>query len=221
MSRYDAVLFDMDGVLIEGAATPASVYEAAADDALAALDVTVDADSRTPFRQYHYDERMAGACREVGLDPATFWQTRERFATERANDRLADGARPPFPDTSALPDLPVPLGIVSNNRTATVEFVAEHLIDARFEVALGRDPTPDGFTRRKPDSFYLDRALERMGVESALYVGDRETDIVAARSAGIDSAFIRRDHNADLRFDRPPALDVDSLVELRRQLTDD
>jgi hypothetical protein len=43
--EYDAVLFDMDGVLLTGEHTPGSVYRSAIEAVLADFDVAVDADT--------------------------------------------------------------------------------------------------------------------------------------------------------------------------------
>mgnify|MGYP000447452001 CR=1 FL=1 len=211
---YDAMLFDMDGVLIQGRATLPAVYASAADDAVDALEIEVPPEERAHLRQPGFDERMAARCREVGVDPEEFWTTRERFATERANRRIGDGARPPFEDTAVLAELPVPLGIVSNNRAATVEFVAAELFPGQFEVVIGRDPTIEGFRRRKPEPDYLERALDRLGVERVMYVGDRETDLTAARRAGIDGALVRREHNSAVTLD-DSTLELDGLGGVR------
>jgi HAD superfamily hydrolase (TIGR01549 family) len=212
-STYGAVLFDMDGVLIQGRATLLEVYENAADDALAELGVDPPEDKRGPFRQPRLDETMMERCRAVGLDPGAFWRTRERLASERANRRIGTGSRAPYEDTSILAELPGPLGVVSNSRGATVEYVAAELFPDRFAVAIGRDPTIEGYGRRKPDPHYIERALDRIGVEQALYVGDREKDLLAARRAGIDGALVRREHNRDVELD-DSTLELDDLRAL-------
>jgi haloacid dehalogenase superfamily, subfamily IA, variant 1 with third motif having Dx(3-4)D or Dx(3-4)E len=207
---YEALLFDMDGVLIRGRATLTAVYEAAADDALEELGAAVPAAERGPFRQSQFDETMAAQCRGAGLDPETFWSTRERFASERANTRIGSPPRTPFEDTAVLADLPEPLGVVSNNRAATVEHVAADLFPGRFTVAVGRDPNLEGYRRRKPDPYYIERALDRLGVDHALYLGDRKKDLLAARRAGIDGALVRREFNREVTLDEP-GLEVDGL----------
>lgn len=219
--EYDAVIFDLDGVLIEGAATPAKVYQNAANDVIDYFGVTVSDEQRQTLGQYHYDETMVACCEQLGLEPHEFWAARERFASRRANRRLQGGARAPYPDTDVLEDLPVPLGIVSNNRDATVRFVADHLFPGTFTSARGRDRTVDGFRRRKPDSYYLDAVVEELGVDNALYVGDRETDVIAAEKANIDAAFLRREHNGRIRLDRSPAVDIESLTALRDLFAED
>jgi len=208
-----AILFDMDGVLIQGRSTLTAVYENAADDALDELGATVPAAERGPFRRPRFDETMATRCRAVGLDPETFWTTRERLASERANERIGSPPRAPFEDTAVLADLPEPLGVVSNNRAATVEHVAADLFPGLFAVAVGRDPTLEGYRRRKPQPYYIERALDRLGVEQALYVGDRKHDLTAARRAGIGGALVRREFNEDVTLP-DPAHEVDGLGEL-------
>jgi phosphoglycolate phosphatase-like HAD superfamily hydrolase len=215
MSGFEAVLFDMDGVLLQGPATPAEVYQHATDDTVDALGLDVSAEEHAPLWKYHYDDQMADCCRDLGVDPATFWETREQFASDRENRRIREGVRAPFPDTEVLADLPVPLGIVSNNRDSTVRFAASELFGDQFAVAIGRDPTVEGFRRRKPNSHYLDRALAALDVEGALYIGDRTSDVDAARAAGIDGGFLRRGHNSKMSFDEPPTVDVEGLDELR------
>jgi phosphoglycolate phosphatase-like HAD superfamily hydrolase len=61
--------------------------------------------------------------------------------------------------------------------------------------------------------------LSDLGVENALYIGDSETDLVAAHRAGIDSAFLRRDHVADVNLSTEPTIEVATLEELVTQLT--
>lgn len=211
---YEAVVFDLDGVLLQDAATPASVYQEAADAVVDSFDLPVTDDQRRTLGKYHFDEDLAACCRDVGVDPEAFWGARERFASRIANRRIHEGARRPYPDTDVLADLAPALAIVSNNRQATVSFAAEHLFDGQFAVATGRDRTLAGYGRKKPNSYYLDRTLAELGVEHALYVGDRGSDVVAAHRAGIDSAFLRREHNSQMTLEDPPTYDIDSLAVL-------
>ncbi|ERH08599.1 MAG: haloacid dehalogenase family hydrolase [halophilic archaeon J07HX64] len=214
---YEAVLFDMDGVLIQGRATTPEVYANAADDTLAELGADVSETERSVLRQPQFDRAMAERCRAVGIDPEEFWTVREGFASERANRRIGSEPRTPYEDTTVLATLSARLGVVSNNRRGTVEYVADKLFSGRFEAAVGRDPTLEGYRQRKPDPHYIERALGQLGVENALYVGDRGTDLLAARRAGIDGAILRRDHGQGT-LEETPTLDLTGLEELRSAL---
>lgn len=217
-TNYEALLFDLDGVLLEGPATDAEVYQAGADAAIKEFHCSVTDEQRRKLGKYPFDEQMAACCRELGIDPADFWSRRERLASEIANLRIADGVRSPYPDTKALAEIrdefDIALGIVSNNRAHTVTFVAETLFGEVFSLAIGREPTVEGYRRKKPDGYYLDLALSELEVDTAVYVGDRETDMVAASSVGIDTAFIRRGHNSKISLDQAPTYDIESLEAL-------
>lgn len=213
-SRYEAILFDMDGVLLQGVTTLPEVYRTAAHDALSEFDREVPAEKLPRLEKYTYDDQMVACCRDAGIDPERFWEARENYASERANSLLAEGSREPFPDTKLLPELSPVLGVVSNNRDATVRFVAEQLLPGEFAVAMGREPTVEGFQRRKPDSYYIERALSELDIERALYVGDRQSDVEAAYAAGIDAAFLRREHNSVMSVDPEPTVELQGLGDL-------
>lgn len=189
---YDAFCFDMDGVLLRGRHTDPAIYETAADRVLAARGVSDPSDAlRAAVANPNSAVSFRTTVTDHGLAPDQIWSAREREASEIEGERIASGGREPYPDVEALADLDVPIGVVSNNRHATVEFAVEHLgLDAA--AAVGRDPTLDGYSRLKPDPHYLERALVEVGAERPLYVGDRHTDVAAAHAAGAEAALIER-----------------------------
>ncbi len=217
MDHYDVLIFDMDGVLLQGATSLPEVYQEAAVAALDSLDCTPTPSQENQIGQYHYDDRFVDCCRDLGVDPERVWEARETFADEFAIEWLRDGSRKPYPDTKRLTESRIPLAVVSNNRNRTVQFVANELLSAEFEYVSGRDRTVAGFQRRKPEPYYLEQALSALGTTDALYVGDRGADIEAAQRAGIDGAFIRREHNAGITPEPEPSYDIsglDALVEM-------
>jgi len=99
-----------------------------------------------------------------------------------------------------------------------LDFVREHLWDdgdlaRRYERG---DAGVDGFARRKPDPHYLFEGLAALDATDGYYVGDRETDVLAAERAGLDSVFVRRDHNANQALRVEPTHEIESLFELVR-----
>jgi HAD superfamily hydrolase (TIGR01549 family) len=210
------VLFDMDGVILEGWGTDDAVHGRALDDVLEERDLHVTGELRRRLERYEYDERFRAACAELGVDPAALFRAREERSAKRSVARLAAGTRRLCRDVDAVGELAerVPVGLVSNNYQPTVEFVVDHFRLDAFSFARGRDLGPDGFRRRKPEPHYLNEALDALGAEGGLYVGDRATDVIAARRAGLDGVFLRRDHNAGLELDIEPAFEVESLREV-------
>ena len=211
-----AVLFDMDGVILEGRGTDPVVHERARDDVLADRGLTVPDDHYDALGSDGYDEAFRAACERVGVDAPTLFREREARSTKRSIARLAAGNRGLYPDVEAIDHLAdhATVGLVSNNYHPTVEFVVDHFRLSAFGVARGRDLGPDGYRRRKPDPHYLNEALETLGVSTGLYVGDRETDVLAAERAGLESVFIRRAHNTAADLDVEPTVEIESLDEL-------
>lgn len=74
--------------------------------------------------------------------------------------------------------------------------------------------TVESLRRKKPEPYYLDRALDELGAETALYVGDSEHDVVAAHEAGIEAAFLRREHNATASLSVTPEYELAGLGAL-------
>ncbi|KOX97791.1 MULTISPECIES: HAD family hydrolase [Halorubrum] len=213
---YETVLFDMDGVVLEGRETAPAVRSRALDDVLADRDVTVSPARRESLARPAYDDAFRAACEGLGLDPARLFREREERSATRAVERLAAGMRRLHRDVTVFDALAdrATLGLVSNNYHPTVEFVVDHFRLDEFAFVRGRDPGPDGYGRRKPDPHYLNEALDALDATDAIYVGDRATDVIAADRAGIDSAFLRRDHNADRDPDVEPTVEIESLREL-------
>jgi len=62
--------------------------------------------------------------------------------------------------------------------------------------------------------------LSDLRADTALLVGDSESDVVAARNAGIDSAYIHRPHR-DGALTVTPTYEIDSLSDLPDVVSDD
>lgn len=208
-----AVLFDMDGVILEGPRTDPQVYADAADDALADLGVDPTPIQRADLRR-HDLESVRDHCETLGVDPARFWERKDEYASQRTHERIRTGERDLYDDIDAIADLAdrTTIGLVTNNRQATAEFVADYL-DAEFAVVRGRRPTFADYRRRKPDPTFIEDALAQLDVTDGLYVGDSITDVTAGHAAGLETAFLRRPHNRDVGPTDATA-ELESLVEL-------
>jgi len=213
------VLFDMDGILLEGRGTDEIVHERALDDAIADRDLTVDAETRTLLAGYEYDTDFARGCKQLGVDPIDLFGLREQYGAQRAIDRLEGGKRGLYPDVEALADLAqrYDLGIVSNNYHSVVEFVVDHHGLDIFSHVCGRETGVRGFYRRKPDPHYLLETLTAFEATEGIYVGDRATDVVAATRAGLDAVLVRRSHNSEATVPGDAVVEVDSLTALAEQ----
>ncbi|MBZ6495224.1 HAD family hydrolase [Natrinema longum] len=214
MTGYDAVLFDSDGVLVE---PPASETQVAATRA-AFREAGVDDVARR-----HLDDIVSGVtvedlheiCADYDLDPENFWEARERHDERSQFDAFRAGTRDRYDDVTTIADLPQDRGVVSNNHHSTIEFVLDAFdLESLFETYYGRPKTIESLRVKKPDPHFLERALADLGAGSALYVGDSEHDVIAAHRAGIDSAFVRRQHCPDGALSVTPTYDIETLSAL-------
>ncbi len=210
----ETILLDMDGVVLEGPGTPQSVYDRAADAAAEELGLEPTDRQRRELRSHGY-ETVKSACSELGADPREFWRRKETGASRLAAERIRSGERGTYGDVAALESLAerATPALVSNNRHETARFVAEFL-PVPFAAARGRRPTPEGFHRRKPDPHLLRDTLAELGIEAGLYVGDRETDVLAAEKVGLEAVYLRRSHNADVPLPEGAAYEIEGLDEL-------
>ena len=214
------LLFDMDGVILEGHGTDPAVHDDALDEAIAEAGLSVDDDTRSLLAGYEYDTEFVRGCERLGIDPVGFYRRREHHSASHTIDRLAAGDRTLYPDSDALDGFAddYTLGLISNNYDAVVNFVVDHYELDGFAYARGREPGVGGFYRRKPNPHYLLAGREALGGTDGVYVGDRPTDVMAARRAGLDAICIRRPNNGDVSLPVEPRATIDSLTALGEYL---
>jgi len=206
-------VFDMDGVLLT--MTDEGVIDRAVREAFAAFGVEPTDEAVEPFARADATG-LAVACEPHDLDPESVWPAREWAACWLQAREMDASRKRPYDDVAdALAAIDARLGLVSNNQHHTVGYALDRFgLDGAFETAYGRGHTVEALRRRKPDPHYLDRALSDLGTRDALYVGDSGVDVEAATRAGVDSAFVRRDHRADYPLRAEPDYEVPDLAAL-------
>lgn len=218
---HDAVVFDMDGVVVER--TPSWVFDDAAEEALAAFGIDDLTDEEyQAVRGYAADPETAAErfTERRGVAFETVWATREAFVSAKQLTAVRRGEKTVYDDATTVARLPVDVAVVSNNQHGTVGKLLEYFdIASHVETWYGLRPTMTDMARRKPDTTYLERTLSELGAENAVFVGDRESDIEVASRAGIDVAFVRRPFNEDTDLDLTPTYDIGSLDALLEHTT--
>jgi HAD superfamily hydrolase (TIGR01549 family) len=211
MTTYDAILFDNDGVLVEPPSDETLL--AAAEAAFDAVGIENPDDTHvSDVVRGVTPDLLAEVCAAYDVDQHEFWHARDRHASEAQRAEFREGDRARYDDVAAIEDLAHDFGIVSSNQHATIEFILEHCEFADwFDTYYGREMGIESLDRKKPHPHYLERALADLGADSALYVGDSESDVEAARRAGLDSAFVRRDHCEGVELSVEPAYEVQDL----------
>jgi HAD superfamily hydrolase (TIGR01549 family) len=217
MAGYDGLLLDHDGVLVEliDREAIAAGLRQHGEPRLRALGVDLEPELLDAFGVGADRTEIRTLADRYGVDPEALWQCRDDAVEATLHAATRAGEKDPYDDVDVLAGLDIPRGVVSNNQRRIVAFVlAEHGLDGLFDTIRARDPLLSSLDRKKPAPTYLEAAMADLGVERPLYVGDSESDVVAAHRAGVDTVFLRRDHNADASLSVEPTYEATGLDEV-------
>lgn len=183
LARPDAVLFDLDGTLVDSLPTLAGVMN----------DILVDLDrapvSRETVRSFVGDgvarlvERAllaTGGLPRAGLDAVTADFVARYEEAPAAGTLLREGC---LEALDALAARGLPLGVCTNKPERVTRLLLRDLgLADRFGTIVGGDSC----ATRKPSPEPVHEACRPLGVEAARagFVGDNEHDVAAARAAG-------------------------------------
>ncbi|WP_279480028.1 phosphoglycolate phosphatase [Aureimonas sp. SK2] len=215
-----AVLFDLDGTLVDSL-----------PDIHAALNQTLESLGEPPFTLEAVG-RMVGQGVQVlvgrayeALDKEIDLATRDKIAerylaiySARATEltTLNAGATD---CVRILAERGIPLGVVTNKPGAeTADILAHFGLADRMAVVVGGDAGP----RKKPAPDLLIHACRELGIEpgQALFVGDSENDVEAAKGAGMAVIAMRGGYTATGVEGLGADLVLDRLDEIPGRLTD-
>lgn len=168
-----AILFDLDGTLLD---TLADIH-AAVNHSLALRGYP----ERTleEVRQFvgNGAERLFDLAVPAGADPRPSLEEFRRWYPEHCEERT--GPYEGIPETLAVLGEKYPLAIVSNKPDPAVKPLCRKYFPGIF--AIGESPA----CPRKPAPDMVRRALEELGADRCVYVGDSEVDVLTAKNAGV------------------------------------
>lgn len=179
MKKYEAVVFDMDGTLLDTLEdlTDATNY------ALCEMGMPKRTIAEVRTFVGNGVKKLIERAIPDGLNNPQFEETFAKFK-EYYSVHSNDKTRPYEGVVSLLQELQAEgygLAIVSNKLDAAVKELAEHFFEGLVPVVIGER---EGVARKpKPDMVYA--ALDELGVtaESAIFVGDSEVDFLTAKNA--------------------------------------
>ena len=184
--RYKAVLFDMDG----------TVLDTLGDLTNAINHVLVE--YGMPVRSLNEVAHFLGNGAAYLVDHAVREDTPEALRAEMLRayqpwyDSHCDIFTAPYPGIvplmAALKEAGVRQAVISNKQDSAVKLLAAQHFPGLLETAVGESAT----VRRKPNPDAVLEALRVMGVEreEAVYVGDTEVDLRTAENAGLACAAV-------------------------------
>ncbi len=182
--RYRAVLFDLDGTLVDSYAALAD----AVNFALRAHGLDEIDTSRIRTLVGHGVERLlqlACVTEEVPQSVIESFETRyDEICCEAS--RVLDDVEPTL---ARLSRAGVTMAVCTNKPTSFSRKILDFLnLSPHFRAIVG----PDLAGARKPDARHVMRTLQEAGcsTDASLFVGDMPVDVAAARNSGIDVAVV-------------------------------
>jgi HAD superfamily hydrolase (TIGR01509 family) len=211
-SPYCAVLFDMDGVIVDS-----EVYwNAAEDERILPAALTGEHPDREETTGMNYREIYAylDANYDVTLSREEFIELYNEIATEIYTERvsLMDGFRELC---ATLRESGYPIAVVSSAPTEWISLVADRF-DLDFDRVLSAEDAP-GPGKPEPDVYEHAASLFECAPEACLVVEDSANGTQAAASAGATVIGYRGAANADLGLPAATVV-VSGPAELRAEL---
>ncbi len=210
---YQAILFDLDGTLV---GTKREYRYLAVETVLRKLGIAPEKIDRSSVERFWFEasreEVIVGEFRVSVLD---FWETFRQTEDYLQRIKYTEA----YPDVSFLKELKE-----RGYQTGIVTGAPEHI--AIEEIALlGEEPVKEivyalgnNGIPRKPSPQGLQQCLEKLKVrpEEAMYVGNANEDVMAARNAGMLDVLIDRGDYQFLGLEA--SFRIESLYELRKLL---
>lgn len=166
------ILFDLDGTLLD-----------TLDDLTAAVNATLHTfghPTRTREEVRRFVGNGAAKLLQLAVPSGENWQEPFAFFQEYYRNHCQERTAPYPGIITALEALKgYPMAIVSNKPDAAAKKLCELYFPGVY--TLGESP----LCPRKPAPDMLKAAMERIGVEQCIYVGDSEVDVLTAKNADV------------------------------------
>ncbi len=220
--KYGSVIFDMDGVVLNSLVDDEGWKYRAVRQALEELDFNPEKLSRSEMDALLGDYGRSNcieACRRYDLDPGEVWKLIAETTSVARIQQVKKGEFRLYSDArlflNAVHRKDRKLGMISNAPESAVETTMKFFeLKNYFDYYRGVEDFED-LKQRKPNPDHIDIAKAELKKRPSLYIGDKESDIKAAKNAGIDAALVNR---SSIEPDVRPDYEVPDLEKLGKKL---
>lgn len=220
--KYGSVIFDMDGVLLNSLVEDEEWKFNAVKEALEHEEVDTTSISREEMEKFlgdHGRETCIETCKTHGVEPEKVWKLIAETTSLARIQQVKDGDFRLYQDARSFLEMLEPrdpeLGIISNAPESAVETTMKFFnLKKYFKYYRGVESFED-LRRRKPHPDHIEIAEAELKKKPFLYIGDKASDIKAAKNANLDAALVDRE---GLKPDVDADYRVSDLEELGKRL---
>lgn len=215
---FNSVVFDMDGVLLDSMSDDEWKWDAVKK---VIRSKGVDADSLDKqtlgaiLGDQGYKECIK-ACNNIGLSPKKVWTEVAQETTLKRREKISSGDITLYDGVKEILEelhkADIKMGVISNAPEDAVEATIDEFdLKPLMHFYMGVRSFED-LQARKPNPNHLEIAKIEIKRSPMVYIGDTESDVIAANRANLKSAWINR---TNAESDVQPDYVIERLEELR------
>jgi len=213
--KYDAVIFDMDGVILDSGLNDFQWMDQIRMKKADELGYNYTKDDAIQIVQSTDVSQLEELMDRKGMSLKEIEEVEHRVQNAKIS-LIEHGAIRLFSETERiLQDIDRPVGLATNAPQKTAKFTLRYFGIQDYFDSFKSLPLGDlkaYIRKKKPHPYLIERVRDDLGVENPVMVGDTGSDIKAAENAGIDSVLVQSYSDGD---QLNPTYKIRNLAELK------
>ena len=192
--KYDAVIFDMDGVILDSGLDNFQWMDQIRMKKASEMGYEYTKDDAVQIVQSTDMSQVMELVERKGMTLKEVEEIEHRVQNAKIS-LIEHGAIRLFSETEKiLQEIDRPVGLATNSPKKTARFTLRYFgINEYFDAfeALALTDLENYIQNKKPHPYMLEKVKEELGAKNPVMVGDTSADINAAKNAGIDSILVQ------------------------------
>lgn len=218
------MVFDMDGVLLDSLSSDEWKWDAV-KKVIRSKGVEADKLDETTLGAVLGDQgykECIKACNNLGLSPKKVWTEIAQETTLQRREKISSGDITLYDNVKTLVETlhqeDIKMGVISNAPEGAVKATMDEFDLKRYMHFYMGVRSFEDLQARKPNPNHLEIAKIEIKRSPMVYVGDTESDVIAANRADLKSAWINRNN---VESDVQPDYVIEDIQDLKSIALDD
>lgn len=218
------MVFDMDGVLLDSMSSDKWKWDAV-KKVIRSKGVEADKLDESTLGAVLGDQgykECIKACNNLGLSPKKVWTEIAQETTLQRREKISSGDIELYENVKTLVETlhqeDIKMGVISNAPEGAVKATMDEFDLKRYMHFYMGVRSFEDLQARKPNPNHLEIAKIEIKRSPMVYVGDTESDVIAANRADLKSAWINRNN---VESDVQPDYVIEDIQDLKSIALDD